>query len=137
MNLSDNKELKQKVDDVLLNWGRWCRDDWRRRLGYSVQPTFKHYRAPQQERMKAREPIDANEAEMANDAIIRIGVKNGPGFDAYRMLVAWYAKGKHPMVLSRQFRCSRASVYRTRDRAMDCFWDEYQDILLQKTKKAK
>lgn len=124
MILAENPETKKVVDGILDNWGRWCRDDWFRRLGYVPPQTSRYYVAPIKDHTKAPPPINADDAWRCNDAIIKLGLTGY--FDDHRILVAWYAHGHSTERMQRAFRCSRATVYRRRDSAMETFWKIYR-----------
>lgn len=127
MTLADNQETKRQVERLLENWGRWCRDDWFRKLGYVPPMTSRRYIAPRgKERIKAYPPINEDDGWKANEAIINLGV-NGH-FDEHRLLIAWYAHGHSAVIIGKMLGWHRATVYRKLPEAADCFWQSFQQV---------
>jgi hypothetical protein len=125
---------REMAEQLLDNWGEWCRDDWQKKLGYAVPPTSRDYRAPIQHVTRARPVIIVEDAELANEAILDIGLNPGY-FDLFNLIVCRWAHGYSPSRLERKFKCTGRTIRRRTVRAKDLFWTEYRSILLRKEKK--
>lgn len=122
----NSESWKQEAEQVLTNWGRWCRDDWRRHLGYTIPPASRFYNLLNNKRTPAP-AINVAEAETANEAIIRLGLFDR--FDDHRMIISWFAHGRNASFIATQIGCHRATVYRRLDAAKREFWKIYREIM--------
>lgn len=127
MSAFSDPETNNQVTFLLENWGRWCRDDWWRHLNYKVPVTSRYYRPAIKDQVKAVPPVDVDEAWLANEAIISLGLYNH--FDDYQLLVSWFAHGRTAIQIARHFDCCRATVYNRLDAAKREFWSARRKIL--------
>lgn len=124
MSAFSDPETNNQVNFLLENWGRWCRDDWWKHLNYKVPVTSRYYRAPIKDKAKAVSPVDVTLAELANDAVIRLGVEDR--FRDYEVIVSWFAHGRPAIQLAERWDCCRKTVYNRLDAAKREFWLVYR-----------
>jgi AraC-like DNA-binding protein len=79
---------------------------------------FAMYRAPRQDAPKARVPVIEADAEAAERAVQAILAE---GEHLHKLLVGWYVHKLTAHELQQELHCSRATVYRWRDEALDFF----------------
>lgn len=120
-------ELNNQVNFLLDNWGRWCRDDWWKHLNYKVPVTSRYYQAPIKDKVKAKPPVDVDDAWRANEAVIALGLYDR--FDDYSLLVSWFAHGRPAIQIATSLKCCRKTVYNRLDAAKREFWTLYQKKL--------
>jgi len=116
-------EVKRHINDVLRNWGHWCRGGWPP-LGYATPPTSRDYWPPNQsdKKHKAYE-VDAVSGEIANLAIVNLALNGDTR--SYQIITAWWAHHRPAKLIAKKMHCSQRSVYYWRDIAMEAFWCEY------------
>lgn len=127
MNLSDNRVAADEVERLLRNWGRWCRvpkvrdgEKWYfRDLWYSEQPIHRDYRAPANRDTKAPPSISVNDAELANEAFIRMR-----GGEEKTAIAEFYAIGHSVAVIADIIGISKRSAERRLQAGRQQFFDE-------------
>jgi len=129
-------DTAQLIEYLLINWGRWCRDDIHHRLGYTKVPTSVGYVTPRSLR-KGSLPIDYNDAQFANAAILSIALAEFPRDDIVLLCKPWsiyvficeyWAYHLDNQLMAQLFDCSPRTIRRRKNRARDEFWCRYQSV---------
>lgn len=133
---------RETADNLLTNWGRWCRDDWHKRLGYALPPTSSQYHAPRGEKPPPSPPINIVDAEAANVAWLHLRLREWPRDDipthihtSFMFIVDRWAGEYSQKELARKWKCSERTIRRRQVRALDDFWFNYSEVVqfLKKT----